>query len=523
MVQFTLRSALPQSLILLSSLLGFMSPVIAAAAYPDPLVETAQGSFQGKYSEQYNISYFRKIPFGASTAGENRFRAPQPPAPLPNGVYDTDQSFDMCPQRTVNGSEDCLYLGLYSRPWAVEDKSVKRPVLVVFYGGGFIRGSASFTIPPSAVPLLNVTNLNDYVTVYPNYRTNAFGFLPGRKIKQGRTTNLNPGLLDQQAALQWVHKHISAFGGDPQNVTIWGQSAGAGSVVAQNIANGGCTNPPLFKKALASSPYWPKTYKYDAPEAEAQYTRLAELTGCGNATDTLKCLKTVDVQAIRTAALDISDDNVYTTSSFTWAPVIDGDFLQTSLTDAVRRGKVNSDFAFGMYNAHEGESFTPPGFATAAGSGGFNSSAASFDGWLRGFFPKFTDRMIEQVKALYPVNGTEETFSYSDTVQRAGLVYRDAVLSCAAYWTATAGKRRGYLGEYNISPAKHGSDTGYVSWPSHILLITSTFSTSSFALLTFMRSGTPYLRSNKHSRSSTRATPVLSPLSFRRAIQTPTS
>ena len=95
---------------------------------------------------------------------------------------------------------------------------------------------------------------------------NAFGFLPGAEIAADPASDLNPGLLDQEAALIWTNKYIEKFGGDASNVTIWGQSAGAGSVVAQVIANGGRTNPPLFSKALTSSPFWPKTYDYDAPE-----------------------------------------------------------------------------------------------------------------------------------------------------------------------------------------------------------------------------------------------------------------
>ena len=86
-------------------------------AYDDPLIHLDYGSFQGRYDTTYNLSYFRKIPFAAPPTGRNRFRAPQPPLRITNGTYNTDQTFDMCPQRTVNGTEDCLYLGLFSRPW----------------------------------------------------------------------------------------------------------------------------------------------------------------------------------------------------------------------------------------------------------------------------------------------------------------------------------------------------------------------------------------------------------------------
>lgn len=103
--------------------------------------------------------------------------------------------------------------------------------MVVFFGGGFIQGGGSLAVPPSAYPVLNVSAQNDILFVYPNYRVNTFGFLPGKEIAEDENSDLNPGLLDQRAVLEWVNKHIDQFGGDKDNVGIWGQSAGAGSVV----------------------------------------------------------------------------------------------------------------------------------------------------------------------------------------------------------------------------------------------------------------------------------------------------
>ncbi|KFY15188.1 hypothetical protein V491_05750 [Pseudogymnoascus sp. VKM F-3775] len=418
------------------------------------------GTFQGSYSPEYNISYWRKIPYAAPPTGENRFRAPQPPIPITNGTYNSDQSFDMCPQRTVNGSEDCLYLGLYSRPW--DASQPLRPVVVVYYGGAFIQGSASFTLPPSAYPVLNVSESNNLIFVYPNYRVNTFGFLPGAEIAASPTSDLNPGLLDQQAALIWTSKYIKKFGGDPKNVSIWGQSAGGGSVVAQVIANGGKTNPPLFSKALASSPFWPKAYKYDEPEAQNLYDTMVRLTGCAGEKDSLACLKAVDVQTLRDASLIVSSSHQYNTSSNTWAPVIDGRFLTQSLTEATRKRQVNIDFGFSMYNSHEGENFLPPGLKseTDLGTPPFNSSTASFNNWLGGFLPRFSKQSIKRVKALYPEIGSTETISnYNTTYERAQVIYRDVVLACPAYWMSGAAHKKSYIGEYTISPAKHASDT----------------------------------------------------------------
>ncbi|EMC92889.1 hypothetical protein BAUCODRAFT_142432 [Baudoinia panamericana UAMH 10762] len=419
------------------------------------------GTFTGAYSSTYNLSYWTKIPFAAPPTGVNRFRAPQPPLPITNGVYNSTQPFDFCPQRTVNGSEDCLYLGLYGRPWSTGQPL--RPVVVVFFGGGFIEGGGSFTIPPAGYPVLNASASNDFIFVYPNYRVNAFGLLPGREVAEDEESDLNAGLLDQQAALQWTHYYIQAFGGDPRNVSIWGQSAGGGSVVAQVIANSGNTQPRLFTKALAFSPFWPKTYRYDDPQAQSIYDTMANLTNC-TGPNSLQCLKTVDVQTIRTAALYVSGSHTYNTSSYTWAPVIDGSFIAEPLSLATVKGKVNIDLGWGMYNLHEGQNFVPPGLQNAintalAGSPSYNNSEASFEAWLRGYLPQFSGQNLRTVEALYPTTGTAEELSYNTTFVRAGLIYRDTVLACPAFWMATASHKHAYVGEYTISPATHASDT----------------------------------------------------------------
>jgi carboxylesterase type B len=327
----------------------------------------------------------------------------------------------------------------------------------------------SFVIPSSVCidfflgyPVLNVSDSNDFIFVYTNYRVNAFGLLPGKEIAADPTSDLNPGLLDQHAALRWTNKYISNFGGDPRNVSIFGQSAGGGSVVAQVIAQSGRTSP------LASSPFWPKTYKYNAPQAQALYDSLANLTGCSGP-NSLQCLKTVDVQAIRNASLTISGSHTYGTSSYTWSPVIGGTFLTQSLSSAAAKGQVNIDYGFSMYNLHEGENFIPPGLqhAESSGSPPFNSSIASITAWLKGYLPGLSDRDRSRVLSLYPPQGSVEGLSkYNTTYVRAGLIFRDTVLACPAYWMASAAHNKSYLGEYTIGVAKHASDTIFVSWKS---------------------------------------------------------
>ncbi|PVH94942.1 carboxylesteras-like protein [Periconia macrospinosa] len=477
------------------------------------------GSFRGAYSPTYNLTYFRKIPFGASTAGRNRFRAPQPPLPIKNGTYNTDQAFEMCPQRTVNGSEDCLYLGLYSRPWTPQQPL--RPVLLTFYGGGFVQGSATFSIPPSGFPVLNVSQTNDYVIVYSNYRTNVFGFLSGKKIKEHPETDLNAGLLDQRAALEWIQKNIHVFGGDRGNVTIWGQSAGGGSVVAQTIAAGRrrkknsssegekTEGAGLFSKALASSPFWPRTYRYDSVENEALYEKVVARVGCKREEegDEIACLKGVDVQKLRDVNLPLTTSQQYTTSTFTWGPVIEDDFLSAPLSEVVRGDDINAEVVMASYNLHEGENFVPPGFLQANGEGEFNSSVASFESWLEGFLPNFSEGDLNRVKEQYPVTGTAEEISWNSTYERAGLVYRDLVLACPAYWISSKAEK-GWLVEYTIGPAKHASDTIYWNTLNPVQETDSlTYHAYAGAMASFIQTGDPNI--HKITNSSVVGVPVL--------------
>jgi carboxylesterase type B len=241
-------------------------------------------------------------------------------------------------------------------------------------------------------------------------------------------------------------------------------------VVAQTIANQDFEGPATggrFAKALASSPFWPKTYGMFDAATQWNYDTMVNRSGCASAANTLSCLKAADVQTLRDASLYVAGSHTYNTTSYTWGPVIDGRFLTRTLSAAATEKKINPASAWGMYNTHEGENFIPAGLATAAGSGGFNSSTASFEGWLAGFLPGLSDceRRVVQNK-YYPVNGSTDTLdSYSGVYTQAGLIYRDVVLACPAYWTAGAAAVRSYLGEYTISPAKHGSDTYWVRQP----------------------------------------------------------
>lgn len=296
-----------------------------------------------------------------------------------------------------------------------------------------------------------------------------FGFLAGRQVGEESNSDTNAGLLDQQAlaTLQWVQRYIHIFGGDAGNVTIWGQSAGGGSVVAQVAAALGgdnTTSHPLFHRAMASSPYWPKTYRYDAPESQKIYDNLVERVGCQKANDSLACLKKVDVQTLRDASTAMTADRDATaTSSYAWAPVLDETFLRKPLSSLKRSAQLAATFA--TYNIHEGENFVPTWlFPKRAKNATADDDEKQFHTWLVRYLPDLTVDDVSEIGRLYPETGDVEgddgktylAYTSGNPFGRAGLVYRDVTLACPAYWMTglSSNDTVSWLAEYSISPAK---------------------------------------------------------------------
>jgi para-nitrobenzyl esterase len=215
--------------------LGFaLYAALAIAAEAPPTVQIDSGRLTGIRDGATGLDEFKGIPYAAPPVGTLRWRPPQPAAAW-SGVRKADRFGPRCMQRPLFGdmvfrsngmSEDCLYLNVW-RPAGAENRQL--PVLVYFYGGGFLAGDGSeFRYDGASLAQRGI------VVVTVNYRLDVFGFLalPALAAESPQHATGNYGLLDQVAALRWVHRNIAAFGGNPDAVTIGGESAGSMSVSA---------------------------------------------------------------------------------------------------------------------------------------------------------------------------------------------------------------------------------------------------------------------------------------------------
>jgi para-nitrobenzyl esterase len=211
-------------------------PAFGTAGTDSPVVSTKTGKVRGTVSE--GISVFRGIPYGAPPTGSLRFMPPVPPAPW-TGVRDALEYGDQCPQvppppvavwrswaRKTGESEDCLVLNVWTPGLG---SRLKRPVLVWFHGGGYSVFSGS----AQAYDGERFCRKGDVVLVTLNHRLNAFGYLYlGELGGEKFADSGNAGQLDLVLALKWVRDNIEEFGGDPNNVMIFGESGGGGKVSA---------------------------------------------------------------------------------------------------------------------------------------------------------------------------------------------------------------------------------------------------------------------------------------------------
>lgn len=329
-------------------LVGVLS---AWAASPADEVTVENGKLQGTANEDHSVRMFKGIPFAAPPVGDLRWKAPQPALKW-SGVRQADKFGSACLQTNVFGdiyfrdaqpSEDCLTLDIWI---PAKPAGAKIPVIVWFYGGGFVAGSAS-------EPRYDGENLakKGVIIVNPNYRLGVFGFFSHPQLSKdsGRNASGDYGLLDQVAALQWVVKNIAAFGGDPHNITIAGESAGSLSVSAL-MASPLARN--LFQKAIGESgAFFPSE-----PSAGMRLHPLVDSEQSG-----VKFAEAVGAKSIVDMRAKPGDELLQAAAKqnrgFGFGPNIDGYFLRTDALTIYTEGAQSHVPLLAGWNADEGKMF----------------------------------------------------------------------------------------------------------------------------------------------------------------------
>ncbi|KAK1637683.1 Carboxylesterase [Colletotrichum phormii] len=427
----------------MAHLLVLLLAVVSGAFCQEaPQVQTRNGSYTGVHLPLLNQDYFLGMPFAQPPVqGPLRF---SPPASLNTswtGSRDATQFGNICHGYGNDNnrlaalgfkiSEDCLSINVV-RPSNYTDQSL--PVAVYIYGGGYFQGS-------SADPRLNFSSIirDSVATEKPiigvsfNYRLSAFGFLGGSELVAAGAANL--GFRDQRLALHWLLvrastansslENIAAFGGDPTKVTIFGNSAGAGSVGAQLLAYNG-RDDGLFRGAISQSGapagFSPFSPFLDVAKSEEVYDNITVGAGC-NTTDKLDCLRNVPTDVLNAVV------NSTATSGASYGLVFDGDFVADAPGSQLAKGNfVKVPYIIG-HNTDEGSAFIPGNNFDNATF--YSTSKIDTDEQFRGYIVslKANETVASRLFELYPQNATDQALAtYPDDLgAELGYQYKRAV------------------------------------------------------------------------------------------------
>ena len=353
------------------TLLLLGSAALASAGIPEP-VRLDAGLVSGIPGKSATVRVFRGIPYATPPVGDLRWRAPQPAARW-DGVRKADTFGPVCMQAAGPGpaahmSEDCLYLNVFT---AATHAGEKRPVMVWLHPGGYTSGSGS-------QPAYDGESFasKGVVIVTLNYRLGALGFFSHPELTREGDHRWagNQAFLDQTAALDWVKRNIAGFGGDPGNVTVFGNSAGAASI--SNLVASPSTRG-LFKRAISESGAW-------LGLSINPVRKLAEAEAAG--------LKTAEtLQAASLAELRARPAEEVLRASRGTGPVVEGYFLPKDPVEIYARGEQNKVSIIAGSNKDEGTFFLQPITAEA---------------WKERVERRFGDRADAYLR-LYPASSDE--------------------------------------------------------------------------------------------------------------------
>ena len=311
-------------------------------------------------------------------------------------------------------SEDCLLLDIY----APKDPASNRlPVLLYIHGAGYVQGCSTTGVRPGDI----LASLPGQVIVVSiQYRLSGFGFLGGAQIAD--SGGLNAGLQDQRLAIDWVQRHISSFGGDPDRVVLDGGSAGGGSVILQLLWNGGERNPP-YHAAMAEFPGIPTML--NSSQLEVQYQQVLSAANCPD----VNCLRSFSGEEFNQAQQKVltQDTSSYAYGLFYYAPYVDGNFIRSLPSNDMSWGNIATVPLMTSRDGNEGHIFTPPYIRTTADYEAHMHSL--FNGGINFF---------GQLDYLYPTSSPPGPYAYNSTHQRAEWVIGDAFIACVSEYAASS-------------------------------------------------------------------------------------
>ena len=325
----------------------------------------------------------------------------------------------MLPPQDPRTTEDCLFLDVVVPEKIFKGATEKvndkhgAPVLVWIYGGGYTFGEKSAYSAAGLIHAAEVNNTEGIIFVSLNYRLGAFGWLSGPTFQQDGTANA--GLYDQRLALQWVQANIHLFGGDPNRVTVMGESAGGGSIMHQITAFGGLKGPAPFQQAvLQSAAFQNIVSNLQEQTVFENYLGLLKV-------NTIEEARQLPFTALQTANIIQVANSSY--GDFTFGPVVDGLFAPAIPGKLLLQGSFDKSLKLMLgHNADEGLVFTSP----------FITTDTLFNDFVLTAFPTISPGVANYVETvLYPpkMPGALALTGYSDEVGRAVLAVTESTFS----------------------------------------------------------------------------------------------
>ncbi|KAI1176047.1 putative lipase [Nemania sp. FL0916] len=400
-----------------------------------------------------DIEVFLGVPYGKDTSGAQRFRPPRPYTPARGSVINARSYGPACPQplgaasppftftEITDISEDCLNL-VIGRPKATT-KHDRLPVLVWIHGGSFWYGqNREVTNAPDGMVLESVANGLPVIVVAVNYRLGFFGFAQSAALKAEGSENA--GLRDQRMAIEWVRDHIDQFGGNPEKITIFGQSSGGLAIGMQIMAYGG-SKPVPFQHGIAES-------QINEPGITGNFTidamkLVADMVGCNTSSlhspQTVSCLRGLDGDVLLNASIANYVPDIAHNIGDIWLPVVDGDFLPAPPSQLIKEGRFGKVTTMVGWCDDDLTAFTDNTIKT-------DQEVYNF---IQSYIPTMTSANVHKLLSLYPISEFHPNAAGDLSAQffRAAQIFRDILMVCIPI-------------AYAESLAQHGNDVYLYDW-----------------------------------------------------------